>query len=209
MTRKAGSSGPETASDIRQAALELFARQGYAATSMREIAARVGLQPGALYNHFATKQDILSDLMISHLKALIAAWEAESFQFHEPLEALEGFVRFHIGYHLDKADEVFLAYMELRSLEPENFRAIEQLRQYYEGYLRKIIARGVEQGSFAATDIPVATMAIIAMLTGLNNWFRHGGRLSVDEITEIYVRMALGSVGVRGGVEARVPEVMA
>jgi len=209
MARKSGSKGEATAREIRQAALGAFAREGYAAASMRQIAAQVGLQPGALYNHFATKQEILNDLMIGHLKALIAAWEAESFRYRGPVEALEGFVRFHISYHLDKADEVFLAYMELRSLEPENFRTVEQLRHYYEGYLRKILARGVEEGEFAATDIPVAAMAIIAMLTGLNNWFRAGGRLSVDEITKIYVKMVLGSVGVPASVGTRVPATTA
>ena len=202
MARKTGSIGSETARDIRQAALTLFARRGYAAVSMREIAGEVGIQAGALYNHFATKQDILRDLMTGHLEALIVAWEQESYRFGNPLEALEGFVRFHIRYHLDKADEVFLAYMELRSLEPENFRAVERLRQYYEGCLRKVIARGVQDNVFDVTDVPVATMAIIAMLTGLNTWFRAGGRLGVDEVTEIYVRMVLGSVGAPVAVAA-------
>lgn len=197
MARIAGSRGEDTAREIRRAALALFARQGYAAVSMREIAAKVGIQAGALYNHFATKQDILRDLMVGHMEALIAAWEEESHKFRDPVSALEGFVRFHIRYHLDKADEVFLAYMELRSLEPENFRVVERLRQYYEGCLRKIISRGVRDGDFDAADTPVAAMAIIAMLTGLNTWFRTGGRLSVDEIAAIYVKMALASLGVR------------
>lgn len=195
MARKSGSVGVQTARDIRRVALSLFARRGYAAVSMREIAAGVGIQAGALYNHFATKQDILRDLMVDHMEALISAWEKESYRFHEPVEALEGFVRFHIRYHLDKADEVFLAYMELRNLEPDNFRAVERLRQYYEGCLRKIVARGHGDGVFDISDVPVAAMAIIAMLTGLNNWFRQGGRLSVGEVTEIYVRMVMGSVG--------------
>ena len=197
MARKTGSVGTETARDIRRVALELFARRGYSAVTLREIAAGVGIQAGALYNHFATKQDILRDLMIDHMEALIAAWETESHRFRDPVEALEGFVRFHIRHHLGKEDAVFLAYMELRSLEPENFRAVERLRRYYEGCLRKIIARGLADGAFTASDVPVAAMAIIAMLTGLNNWFRAGGRLSVDDVSEIYAGMVLGSLGAR------------
>ncbi|GIL01710.1 MAG: TetR family transcriptional regulator [Alphaproteobacteria bacterium] len=197
MARRAGSIGSETARDIRAAALRLFARHGYAAVSMRQIAAAVGIRAGALYNHFPTKQDILRELMVGHMEALIGAWERESFRFVDPVAALEGFVRFHIRYHLDKADAVFLAYMELRSLEPDNFRAVDRLRQYYEGCLRKILARGSADGAFTVADVPVGAMAIIAMLTGLNCWFRAGGRLGVDAIAEIYVRMALGSVGAR------------
>ncbi len=185
-----------TAARVREAALRLFASEGYAAVSMRAIANEVGVQAGALYNHFPTKQAILFNLLETHMLELNAAWEAESAKFTSPRAALEGFVLFHIRYHLDRHDAVFISYMELRNLEPENFRRIEALRRVYEGYLRKIISLGKENGTFAVSDVPVAAMAIIAMLTGLNTWFRSAGRLSVGEIEEIYVSMVLGSLGI-------------
>jgi len=202
MARKTGSVGARTARDIAQAAQALFARRGYAAVSMRDIAGAVGVQASALYNHFPTKQHILRDLMVGHLEALIAAWEAESRRFATPAAALEGFVRFHIAYHRDRRDAVFLAYNELRSLEPENFRAVERLRHYYEGCLRKIVSIGVRDGAFHVADPHVAAMAIIAMLAGLGSWFREGGRLGIGQVADIYVNMALGSVGAPAAVAA-------
>ena len=194
MARTTGSVGEETAARIRAAALRLFAAQGYAAVSMRAIAEEVGLQAGALYNHFPAKQDLLFDLMDGHMRELIAAWEAESRRYREPHAALAGFVRFHIRHHIDKQDAVFVAYMELRNLEPENFRQIEALRRLYEGFLRKILRAGIASDEFAIPDIPVVTMAIIAMLTGVTTWFRRAGRLSVDAVENIYVGMVLSSV---------------
>ena len=108
--------GQETAARVRAAALKRFAAAGYAAVSMREIAADVGVQPGALYNHFPTKQDILKDLMLSHMADVLGAWEGASFP--AGMDPLERFVRFHIRYHLERADAVFISYMELRNLEP-------------------------------------------------------------------------------------------
>lgn len=197
MARKIGSVGAETAQNIRRAALTLFASRGYAAVSMRQIADAVGLQPGALYNHFATKQDLLREVMAGHLRELIEAWEEESQQFSDPLAALEGFVRFHIRFHIGRADAVFVSYMELRNLESENFRIIEGMRKYYEGCLRKIVAQGEREKEFALEDVPVAVMALIAMLTGVTTWYRSGGRLSPDEIEDFYVKMALRSVGAK------------
>lgn len=194
MARKIGSNGELTASKARAAALELFARQGYAAVSMRSIAAEIGIQASALYNHFPTKQAILVDLLETHMQGLLLAWEEESKKFNTPVDALKGFVRFHISYHLNRQDAVFISYMELRNLEPEGFVKIEKLRRYYEGFLRKIISLGVETGDFIVDDEPVATMAMIAMLTGVNTWFRNNGRLTPQEIEEIYVKMALGSL---------------
>lgn len=195
LARKSGSKGEATARDIREAALAAFAREGYAAVSMRQIAADVGLQAGALYNHFATKQDILRDLMIGHMEELIEAWEAMAPRDVSPTTALEAFIRFHIRHHASRTDAVFISYMELRNLEPENFREVEALRQRYERYLRAILEAGKRSGEFAIADVPVVTMAVIAMLTGVTTWYRSSGRLSIAEIENIYTAMALGSVG--------------
>ena len=197
MARTIGSVGAETAENVQRAALSLFAQHGYAAVSMRQIAGQIGLQAGAIYNHFQTKQAILKAIMIAHLDGLIAAYKQvpESPNAHAELET---FVRFHIRYHVGKPEEVFIAYMELRSLEPTSYREVMSLRQQYERYLRDIVRRGVSQGDFAVTDISVTTMAVIAMLTGVNTWFRYGGRLGVVEIEEIYVKMVMRCVGISG-----------
>lgn len=193
MARRTGSSGAQTAETLRRAALKLFARHGYAAVSMRMIAAEVGVQPGALYNHMGSKQDLLRDLMVSHMQELLAAWQARPADA-DPVRALKAFVRFHIRHHMGREDAVFISYMELRNLEPANFAAVQALRATYESALRAILEDGAAQGLFHAPDAPVATRAIISMLTGVTNWFRDGGRLSASDIEDIYTDMTLRAV---------------
>lgn len=195
MARRAGTTGAETAEKLRNAALELFARSGYAAVSMRAIAARTGVQAGAIYNHFPTKQDLLNELLQVHMETLLAAWAEAEQPGLAPPRALEHFVRFHIRYHLDRSREVFISYMELRSLEDDNFSAIEGLRRTYESVPRAILERGAADGSFDVIDPQITTMAIIAMLTGMTTWFRENGRLSLDEIEAVYVRLVARLVG--------------
>ncbi|MEZ5791943.1 MAG: hypothetical protein R3D34_14570 [Nitratireductor sp.] len=105
---------------------------------------------------------------------------------------MRALVRFHIRYHAERADEVFISYMELRNLEGQNFRTVEKLRQDYERYLRDILEQCRAAAVFAIADVPVTAMAIIAMLTGVTTWYRSGGRLSIREVEEIYVTMVLG-----------------
>jgi len=195
MARTAGSNGAETAAKVRAAATSLFARSGYASVSMREIAGAIGVQAGSLYNHFPTKQDLLRDLLTEHMEGLITAFEAERIEVLPPAEALKAFVRFHLRYHHDRADEVFLASMELRSLEPQNFAEVENLRRRYEGFLRDILSAGSAAGVFRIEDVPIATMAIIAMLTGMTVWYRTDGRLPLTRIEAIYIGMVARSVG--------------
>jgi AcrR family transcriptional regulator len=193
MARTTGSHSDITGPRIQDAALKLFARHGFAAVSMRQIAAEVGVQAGALYNYTPDKQSLLFGLMARHLEALLETRKAQASS-GDPMNQLRDFVRFHIRFHLERPDEVFIAYMELRNLTPENFTRIEALRGAYEDQLEDTLNRGVAQGVFAVPDTKIATLAIIAMLTGVNTWYRTGGRLSLDQVEAIYWDMVRKSV---------------
>ncbi len=194
MARKTGSHSDITGPRVRAAALDLFARHGYAAVSMRQIAAEVGVQAGALYLYTADKQTLLFDLMHGHLEELLAALAAEPVA-KDPRARLDGFARFHIRFHLDRPDAVFIAYMELRNLTPGNFARIEALRHAYEDALHAILSEGLAAGCFQLDDPRLATLALIGMLTGPASWFRDGGRLSRAEVEDVYAGMVLRAVG--------------
>ena len=193
MARTAGSHSDITGPRIRQAALSLFAQNGYAAVSMRRIASEVGVQAGALYNYTPDKQTLLFRLMRTHMEELLAA-RAEAPESKDVFERLKAFTGFHIRFHLERPDEVFIAYMELRNLTDENFAVIEDLRRTYEDQLETILQDGVAEGIFAIADTKIATLAIIAMLNGVNTWFRAKGRLSPDEVVQVYWDMVCKSV---------------
>lgn len=193
MARTTGSHSEITGPRVREAALRLFAKGGYAAVSMRAIAAEVGVQAGALYNYTPDKQTLLFDLMQAHMSELLAEMPAADLE--APLAALEAFVAFHIGFHKDRSDEIFIAYMELRNLSAENFAEVESMRRGYEDRLQQMLQDGVAAGVFQVGDTKIATLAIIAMLTGVNTWFREGGRLSLEEVSAQYWDMVRKAVG--------------
>ncbi|MCK0166250.1 TetR/AcrR family transcriptional regulator [Jannaschia sp. S6380] len=195
MARPSGSDAGVTGPRVRSAAERLFARYGYAAVSMRQIAAEVGIGAGALYHYTPDKQTLLVGMMRDHLQALLTAW-AKADPGGAATGRLEAFARFHIRFHLDRPDAVFIAYMELRSLEPEAFATIEELRRRYEAIPEKILRDGARDGTMRVPDVRLAGMALIAMLTGVTTWFRDGGRLDRGDVEAIYADMALGMVGV-------------
>lgn len=197
MARTVGSDGKKTAKSIRQKTLKLIARHGYAAVSMRMISDAVGVQVGALYNHYPNKQALLRDLLVDHMEQLLATWDDHFEPGATPADDLESITRFHIRYHLSRPDEVFISYMELRSLEPENFKTLTKLRSRYEGIVRTFVRNGMNDGSFDVTDYKITAMAIVAMLTGATTWFNEDGRLSAQEIEDLYASLVLKSVGVK------------
>lgn len=201
MARKPGSRAEITRPRLHDAALKLFARHGYAAVSMRQIAGEVGVQAGALYQYISDKQGLLFELMRGHMDELLLAWAGSRPPKGDARVRLEHFARFHIRFHAARADAVFVSYMELRNLSPQNFAALETLRRRYEGELEEILRAGQAEGVMHLPDTRLAAMALIAMLTGVNTWFREGGRLRLEHVEDIYVDMVAKAVGIREAAE--------
>ncbi|MBY5990382.1 MULTISPECIES: TetR/AcrR family transcriptional regulator [Roseovarius] len=195
MARTQGSHSQFTGPKVRDAALRLFAQHGFAAVSMRQIAAEVGVQAGALYNYTPDKQTLLFDLMQEHMDDLLAAWCAEDPGGADPFTRLEAFTRFHIRFNTKRADAVFVSYMELRNLTPENFETVTALRGAYETRLQDILTAGTTQGVFTVAEPRITAMAVIALLTGVNTWYREEGRLTLDEVETLYWNMVRRMVG--------------
>ena len=194
MARTIGSYGPKTLEAIRKAGLRLIFEHGYAAMSLRDLAAEVGIQVGSLYNHISTKQELLFDLVQDHVNELLRQLDLALEDKNGPEEKLRAFVAFHVTYHMSRKREVFIANSELRSLEPKNYEAIVALRSAYEARLAGILAEGVSDGAFDVVDVQVATFAIIALLTGLCAWYRPGGRLSKAAIIAAHEKLVLSGV---------------
>lgn len=194
MARTVGSDGEKTRSAIRDAATGLFARHGYDAVSIRQIAAEVGVQAAALYRYFATKEDLLFDLMQSHMDALIDSWEQQRPN-DDPTARLAAFVGNHIRFHIERRHSTHVNNMELRSLSHDRLSAILRLRGAYEKELRQILRDGAETGAFVIEDVTLTAMAIIQMITGVIVWFRPDERLSVTQVTETYHQMTMRLVG--------------
>ncbi|MFN3549526.1 MAG: TetR/AcrR family transcriptional regulator [Mesorhizobium sp.] len=194
MARTTGSFGEKTEAALREAAVELIARHGYEAVSMRRLAAAIGLQAAALYNYFPTKEDLLFTLMREHMEGLIAAWNAAD-PGGGPRERLAAFVENHIVFHVERRHATHVSNMELRSLSPERLTAILRLRSAYEKELRQILREGAASGDFAVDDATLTAMAIIQMITGVIVWFRPDERLSVEEVASTYHAMTMRLVG--------------
>ena len=183
---------------LQKAAVRLFAERGYSAVSMRELAEAVGMRQGGIYNHFPSKQALLADLMATHMERLLVTLDDALDPAGTPRDRLAAFVQNHMAFHLDHPDDVFLAYMEIRSLEPENRKTIIALRNTYEHALREILSEGVTLGEFDIADVAVHARMLLAMMTGATTWYKDGGRLRRDDVAQCYLQGAMQSVGARG-----------
>jgi AcrR family transcriptional regulator len=193
--RTVGSIGEETAKLIRRNAIDLIAEHGYEAMSLRQLANQVGIKAGSLYNHIGSKQDLLCGLLRAVMEDLLASVKSQVLTRRSPLLQFQAFVQLHIQFHVERRNEVLIATTELRSLNPENLRKIVKLRNRYEATLSLILKHGRAARVFSVKDTKMAALALIPLLTGVSQWYRPGGRMSRESLTEEYSRLCLAMVG--------------
>lgn len=195
-----GKNARKTPLVIREVALRMFSTDGYEGTSMRQIAAAVGVNAASLYNHYPSKQSILAAICNETMRELLdgqqAAMPAPPTSPDEALRQLGDFVRMHTMYHIENALSCRIINQQLASLvEPDRTAAFE-MRDLYEHRLRELIHQGIDLGVFTAQDVRLASYAILAMGMHLSVWYNDTGRLAPEEIVRGHEILALQVLGI-------------
>jgi AcrR family transcriptional regulator len=193
-SRSAGRRGPATREAIHEAALELFARLGYHATSMRAIAAEAQVQPAAIYHWYSSKEAILVQLQDDFMERLTAKVLAAMARHDRPALRLAAAVREHVVFHGLHSRAAFVTDSEIRALTEGPRRALIAKRDDYQAIFSEQIRDGIRDGSLRASDAHVATYAILLQCTGVALWFDPRGPLKIEEVAELHVELVLGSL---------------
>jgi AcrR family transcriptional regulator len=190
--------GASTVDAIRRVGLEMFARDGYEATTMRAIAGEVGIQAGSLYNHFASKEEILWDLTQGALMELTS-------RIRESMETLAvdadaqarlcAFVDAHVRFHALNSDQASIVNRQMAGLSAMHYRQAVSLRATFEAQLGEILQEGNASGEFHVIDFRMSVIAILQMCISVSTWYRADGKLSPNEICAVYVQLAQRMVG--------------
>jgi len=191
---KKGSKGLATERALHQAGIRLIAEHGFEAMNLRMLAQEVGIKVGSLYHHIASKEDLLFTLLRTLMEELLVELDEVMQGIDDPVEQLRAFVTCHINSHTRRREELFIAGMELRSLNPERRGIIIDLRRDYEKRVTHIIRRGRLSGLFHVANDRIATFALVAMLNGICVWFRPEGPMPISRLIEMYYSMALGAL---------------
>jgi AcrR family transcriptional regulator len=177
---------PSMRENILAAAVQLFAEYGYHAAPLRDIARIAGIQAASIYHHYPNKQSLLVEIMETHMRHLNSKLEHILREYDDPLQRLHAMIASHIRLHTSYKAEFFIIDTEIRALEGENRVYILSLRDKYESLLQDLLRDGMERGIFRQSDAKVSSYAIIAMCTEVATWFRPDGRLSVQQVIDIY-----------------------
>src|SRR5215210_5554273 len=144
--------------EIDQVASGLFHANGYAATSVRDIARALDIQAASMYAHVASKEDVLWSIVDHAASAFEAAADraAADSPAGDPEERLAALVEAHVEVVTADPQRSSVFITEWRHLSAPRRDAIAARRDAYETRFRGAIDDGIAVGAFRPTDPALA-----------------------------------------------------
>ncbi len=180
---------------IDHTATGLFRARGFAATSMRELAAALGLEAGSLYSHIKSKEEILHRVCFGLAQAFFAGFAAATADATQPVaDQLRQAIEAHVQVLVRDvaASSVFLH--EWRHLSEPARTEFVALRDRYELGFRHLIQQGIGTGELSSPDAAFAALTLLASLNWLPTWYRPEGKLGAEEIAHRLAEQTLSGV---------------
>ncbi|MFE7132522.1 TetR/AcrR family transcriptional regulator [Streptomyces sp. NPDC057638] len=193
---------PERRRELLGLAAEVFAEQGYNATTVREIADAAGMLAGSLYYHFDSKESMLDEILSSFLDELWAGYDTVLAAALGPRETIEALVTESFR-EIDRHRAAVAIYQResrhLAALPRFQYLTVSQ-RRFEETWLGTL-ERGVAEGVFrAGLDTRLTYRFVRDTVWVAASWYRPGGRLGPEEIARQYLTMVLDGIAERAPV---------
>jgi AcrR family transcriptional regulator len=176
---------------VREAALDLFARQGYHGTAVSEIAAVVGIRTPSLYNHMDSKQDLLAQIIGTTTRAVWADYRTAVAGQADVTGRLRAAAEVYARRHATHPREALIVNRDVSSLQEPLRGDVQALRRRHEQAIRALIESGCREGAFSVSEPLLASFGILELCVSIARWFRPDGPLSAEEVAAQYAEFAV------------------
>ncbi len=175
---------------IVDTAAELFARVGFGATSLDDIAAVLGATKGALYYHVRNKEEILRFIYLTVLTASEEPLHVIANSDLSALEKLQRAVEHQAAVAADRSPAMIVFYREHPHLTGPFAKEITLRKKAYERYFEQIIEEGQAAGAFQLdVDPKIVSFGLLGMCNWLAQWYRPDGQYTHQQIATMFVNM--------------------
>ncbi len=194
MARGRAASYDDQREKILAAAARLFARRGYSATSMNQVAEACALSKATLYHYYRDKYSLLASIADEHVSRLLALVQSVHAETSEPEQKLRELIRRIVEEYADAQDAHRVLTEDVKFLEPaDQKRVLDKEREVVAGFARAV--GGLRPELDAALLTKPLTMLLFGMINWLFTWMKPGGALDYDAMAPIVADLFLGGLG--------------
>ncbi len=183
---------PQRREHILEHAAMLFRKYGYSATTVRQIAQAVGVQSGALFYHFPSKEAILAGVVARGLEQISRAVDNASNNGQSPRERLQAMLTAHLEILLGPAQDALIVMInEWRHLGANDRIPLLAARDGYEARWQQALDAAARTG-LVPDDTRLLRRYLLGALNWTHQWYHADGPLTPQTIAQRYLVFLLG-----------------
>ncbi len=172
---------------LLEVAVVAFNERGYEATSMEDLASRLGVTKSAIYHHVPSKAELLRLAVDRALDALFAVTEEDEARTGRAIDRLEHVVRGSVRVLAEQLPFVTLLLRVRGNTDTE--RAALQRRREFDRIVTRLVAAAEEEGDVRPDVDPAVTSRLLfGAVNSLVEWYRPGGGLTAGALADAVVR---------------------
>lgn len=185
---------------VMKEAISIMAEKGYVATSIQEVADRVGVLKGSLYHYFSSKEELLVRILIeSHeqTSAIDAEVRALGLAPHE--ELLEQMRRSSLWF-LENPERASIFFTEVKHLTGDRHTEARKRGRAFEERLGSLITAGQKDGTIRDDiDHRILTRFVVGTVSNVRNWLSRPGsqQFSIEKLADSMVALVDEAVKAR------------
>jgi AcrR family transcriptional regulator len=191
----------ERLDNLLRTAADVFAEQGYHATSMRDLAKATGMSLAGMYYYVRCKDELLYQIQERCFMAVLEGARSALDSGTDPADRIDRLIRHHVTFFTDNMSEMKVLSHEADSLTKERQDAINQLKKEYVALLADLI--GDAQGDAAKADSHVAAYALFGMMNWIYTWYDPKGRVKPAQLAEQLSELFLH--GIKSSTTSAIP----
>lgn len=180
---------------IRVAAVRLFTRNGYEATSMKQLALELGMAPANLYNYYPNKQAILLGVVTFQLRGVLDRQEEALAKFDDPVSRVRAFAYDLVLNDLKDPLAAYVGHHGLNGLKGAARTRMSRMMSKIRGYWIDEIRRGVELGHFDTPDPKLSALSALTLCSYVSSWYTPGQGYEPEQVAAHTAASVLRTVG--------------
>lgn len=178
---------------IEQAA-KLFKEKGYKAASMRELAAKVGVEAASLYNHIESKEDLLNAICMNVANRYTSHIDELEHQDKSVIKKVEQLLRFHVREMMDNYEEVYVTDHDWRNMNDPHLSEYREMRRNYRKRFAAIVQQGIDNNEIKAVDANSAVMIFINAIGAVDQWHRIVHKVNRKDLEENIITILVDGI---------------
>jgi AcrR family transcriptional regulator len=183
--------------EVLAVAISVMSERGYSATSIQEVADRVGVLKGSLYHYFGSKEELLFRILTESHNESLEIIESVSALNLDPLQELYEFLSRSATWYLKNIGRANIYFTETRHLTGDRLVETRLRGRNFERHVKSLVSNAQNQGQISPDlDVRLTVRFLIGTLNNIRSWpSRSGKSYSDSELVEAFIVFVRGALG--------------